>query len=160
MPKQKPGKSKQDVGTPVEFIAACARRFGLIDWDLAAHAENTKCGASYYGPGSEHCGDSLSVNWAERHPTGVLWLNPEFRDIEPWAKKCAVESTRRHGMILMLTPASVGTEWFADYVAGKAMVLGLRPRLTFVGASDPYPKDLSLAVYSSGLHGVDTWRWK
>lgn len=160
MPKQRPGKSKQDVGTPWEFIRAVEARFGAIDWDLAAHAENTKCGDFFYGPGSAHAEDTFSVDWAARHPAGNLWLNSEFADISPYAEKCAYESARRHGMIFLLTPASIGTEWFEDHVHRKAMVLGLAPRLKFVGSKDGYPKDLSLSVYSCGLNGFGTWRWK
>ncbi len=41
-PIQKPGRSKQDYGTPHVFIDACASRFGEIVWDLAASLENKK----------------------------------------------------------------------------------------------------------------------
>ena len=73
-PEQKPGRSKQDYGTPRDFIDACEVRFGRIVCDLAASEHNTKC-ATYY----DKARDSLSVPWAEEHPTGVLWLNPESR---------------------------------------------------------------------------------
>lgn len=43
MPAQKPGKSKQDYGTPKDFIDAVAARFGPLVVDLAAHAGNAKC---------------------------------------------------------------------------------------------------------------------
>jgi hypothetical protein len=33
----------------------------------------------------------------------------------------------------MLTPASVGSEWFNDFVKESAHVLALRPRMTFEG---------------------------
>ncbi len=154
-PIQKPGRSKQDYGTPREFIAACEARFGPIVCDLAASAHNTKC-ATYY----DEARDSLSVDWSAEHPTGTLWLNPEFADIGPWAAKCALESTRRHGLILFLTPASIGSNWFAEHVNRRAMVLGLSPRLQFEGTTAPYPKDLSLSVFGHGLSGFDCWRWK
>jgi phage N-6-adenine-methyltransferase len=147
--------SRQDYGTPWDFIRAVEARFGPIVCDLAAHAENAKC-ATFLSAEE----DSLMVPWAERWPTGTLWLNPEFKDIDPWAEKCSIESRARHGFILMLTPASIGTEWFASHVNRKAMVLGLSPRLTFDGTSAPYPKDLMLSVYSAWLSGFDTWRWK
>lgn len=147
--------TKQDYGTPREFVDACAHRFGPIVCDLAAHAENAKC-ATYY----DKARDSLSVHWASEHPTGTLWLNPEFTDIAPWAERCVLMSERRTGLILMLTPASIGSNWFARHVNRKAMVLGLSPRLTFEGTKDPYPKDLMLSVFGMGLSGFDVWRWK
>jgi phage N-6-adenine-methyltransferase len=154
MPAQKPGRSKQDYGTPLAFIKAVEARFGPIVCDLAASAGNAKA-VEYY----DEDADSLEQPWSITFPTGLLWLNPPFADISPWAEKCALESSKRHGLIAMLTPASIGAVWFAEHVRGKAMVLGLSPRLTFDGASDPYPKDLSLLVFSCGLHGFDTWRW-
>lgn len=146
--------TRQDYGTPRAFIEAVERRFGPIVCDLAAHSGNAKC-ATWIGKEE----NSLSVRWAERHPTGLLWLNPEFVDIAPWAVKCCAESQTRHGLIAMLTPASIGTQWFNDYVKHKAFAIGLYPRLTFEGCGDPYPKDLMLSLYGYGLHGFDTWRW-
>jgi phage N-6-adenine-methyltransferase len=149
------GRSKQDYGTPWEFIHAVEKRFGPIVWDLAAHAGNAKH-ANFYSTVE----NTLIQPWAKAHPTGNLWLNPEFSDIAPYAQKCALESASRHGFIFLLTPASIGTDWFASHVNRKALVLGLSPRMTFEGTTDPYPKDLSLSVFGYGLHGFDTWRWK
>jgi phage N-6-adenine-methyltransferase len=154
-PVQKPGRSKQDYGTPIEFIRACEERFGPFVCDLAASDENTKARAWYTRER-----DSLAQPWHTDYPNGTLWLNPEFADIDPWAAKCALESTRRFGLILLLTPASIGCNWFADHVKGKAIVLGVSPRLTFEGTTAPYPKDLMLSVFGYGLSGFDTWRWR
>lgn len=154
-PAQKPGRSKQDYGTPLEFIRAVESRFGRIVCDLAAHAGNAKC-QTFIGVEE----NTFSVDWAARFPTGTLWFNPEFADLDPCAEKCAAESDRRHGLILLLTPASIGSGWFARHVNRKAMVLGLSPRLTFEGTNAPYPKDLMLSVFGMGLNGFDTWRWK
>lgn len=151
-PIQKPGKSKQDYGTPWAFVRACGNRFGIPTWDLAASAENRKAAAHY-----DEAADSLKQDWTRLD--GTLWLNPPFGDIGSWAEKCAMTSTRRRGFILLLTPASVGCVWFAQHVLGKAVVLGLSPRLTFEGTTAPYPKDLMLSVYGFGLHGFDQWRW-
>jgi hypothetical protein len=41
-----------------------------------------------------------------------------------------------------------------------ALVLGLSPRLTFVGCPTPYPKDLMLSVFCESWIGFDVWRWK
>lgn len=155
-PIQKPGRSKQDYGTPRAFIDACEVRFGVLRFDLACTTENCKAPAGYY---FDEGVDALKQEWAKDWPEGNLWLNPPFGDIDPWAEKCAYESERRHGLILMLTPASVGTNWFSKHVLGKAMVLGLSPRMAFEGTTAPYPKDLMISCYGFQFHGFDQWRW-
>lgn len=152
-PQQKPGRSRQDYGTPKPFIEAVVRRFGALAFDLAAGPDNAQAAAHY-----TETDDALAQNWTKL--SGNLWLNPPFGQLEPWARK-AKESTPRgdyRRRILVLSPASVGTEWFAEHVHGHALVLALRPRLTFEGCPDPYPKDLMLSVFGVSP-GFDTWRW-
>lgn len=156
-PTVKRGRSKQDYSTPNDFIVAVEKRFGRFSWDLAADHWNTKC-INYIDKEQ----DSFTVAWHELiEPTtgekGLLWLNPEFSDITPWARKCAEEAARG-ARILFLTPASVGSNWFADYVHKKAMVVALNPRLCFDG-KNPYPKDCILSHYNLE-HGFDVWKWK
>jgi phage N-6-adenine-methyltransferase len=140
-PAQKPGKSKQDYETPREFIDAVVRRFGPFAIDLAASEANKKA-PTFFGEAD----DSLSKPWAGlliEEIDFVGWLNPPFANLDKWAWKCATESKLLHprAVITMLCPASVGTNWWAEHVDGSAAeVLLLRPRLTFVGCSDPYPK--------------------
>lgn len=162
MPAQRPGNSKQDYGTPAEFIAEVEIRFGDLCIDLAAREDNKK---------APRCitpeEDSLAQPWLNFFSGGdVGWLNPPFAHIGPWAAKCAewLEAARAvnlQGRILMLAPASVGSNWYRDHVHGKAYVLFLNDRLTFVGAKDPYPKDCMLCVYDTATGpGFDVWRWK
>ncbi len=155
MPIQKPGHSKQTYGTPKEFIQAIEKRFGPIVCDLAAAKENTKAPHFY-----SIKDNSLAQPWAEHYSEGVLYLNPPFGGIEGWAKKCAEESQKRHGLILFLTPSSIGTTYFAEYIHQKAMVLSLSPRLVFEGETSSFPKDLMLSCYGYGFKGFDVWRWK
>ncbi len=165
MPKQKPGKSKQDYETPRDFLSAVVERFGPLDVDLACRRDNAKASRGYYFPEI----DSLAQPWALDYPSGNAWLNPEFSDIDPWAEKCKIESAKRDGQILMLTPASIGSNWYADHVHGNALVIGLAPRMTFdgtpvnprTGKVDAYPKDLMLTVWDrNGARGIACWRWK
>jgi DNA N-6-adenine-methyltransferase Dam len=148
MPAQKPHRSKQDYATPKEFIEAVERDFGNIAWDLAAHVGNTVCdNYCYFGPDhpSEHFRDAFACEWSATIRQGLLWLNPPFGSIAPWAAKCAYES-RRGANILLLVPASVGSNWFWDHVAPYAHVYAVSPRLSFDG-KHPFPKDLILAEY-------------
>jgi hypothetical protein len=59
----------------------------------------------------------------------------------------------------MLVPASVGSNWYAEHVHGKALELYLHPRIIFVGETIGYPKDLSLFVFGFGISGAQPWRW-
>lgn len=156
MPLQKPGRSKQDYGTPRVFLDAVEQRFGELNIDLAAH-EGNRVTSSYFGPGGIYP-DSLSDECDWSNHGGVLWLNPEFGNIAPWAEKCAA-NRNRSDWILFLVPASIGTDWFKEHVQHKSIVLGLSPRMSFDG-KNAYPKDLMLCCYGFGLSGFDTWRWK
>lgn len=156
-PKQKPGSSRQDYGTPWALIRAIEARWGKLTIDLAARADNAKCPESITPEE-----DSLKQDWARCIGGGIGWLNPPFGDIAPWAAKCLAA---RGTSIIMLTPASIGSEWFADYCEGKAKVVGLRPRLKFEGCKDPYPKDCMLTLWceQNGIfhdeRDFQTWRW-
>lgn len=158
--------TKQDYGTPPEFIKAVEQRFGPLFWDLAAYDDGSNAVApNWFGP----IQDSLSMPWAslgdkcvygfsEERAYAVLWLNPPYANCHEWAAKCAREA-ELGARILMLTPAAVDSNWFADHVHNKAMVLGLSPRLTFVGCSTPYPKPLMLSCFGFGVAGFAPWRW-
>jgi hypothetical protein len=57
-PKQKPGISKQDYGTPPAFISAVVSRFGSLSWDLAACCCNAKAPRFL-----DEQKNSLTVDW-------------------------------------------------------------------------------------------------
>ena len=155
MPAQKPGKSVQEVGTPREFLGAVERRFGKITWDLAANEKN-KVAFMHLGPGSAYP-DALAEDWSDGF-NGLLWLNPPYSKIGPWAQKCH-ENRGDRSRIAFLVPAGVSTKWFRNYVHEKALVLFISPKLTFVGHEQQYPKDLILAMYGE-KPGYECWRWK
>lgn len=58
-----------------------------------------------------------------------------------------------------INKGSFGTDWFRARVWGHAHVLGISPRLTFVGSKDPYPKDLMLSCFGKMTNGFALWRW-
>jgi phage N-6-adenine-methyltransferase len=155
-PRQKPHASKQTYATPKEFLDAVEARFGRLGFDLAAEEHTAVAGPVDFFAKED---DALKQDWLEvSHSREFCWLNPPFGDIASFAEKCALES-RRGVRILMLVPASIGSNWFRDHVLGKAMVLGLNPRMSFDGIA-MYPKDLMLCVYAHGVNGFDQWVWK
>jgi hypothetical protein len=171
-PQQKPGKSKQDYGTPPEFLAAIARQFGPIDLDLACRTDNM---VAPYGIAENQGLDALSVDWANPmywsksdnvvvsgDHIRVAFCNPPFGNIRPWAAK--VESCRwLSRWTLLLVPASMGSQWWADHVLGKTMAYGV-PRMAFCGDDghplDLYPKDLALVAAGYGVAGTGYWDWR
>ena len=168
MPAQKPHRSVQEVQTDPRFIKAVEERFGALSFDLAADASNCQAGAgNYFGPGSARAVDSLKQDWSAL--SGNLWLNPPFSRIGLWADKCAAwqrglgERGDFDNRILLLVPASVGANWWRDYIDKKAAVKFLNGRLTFVGHTAPYPKDMALCIYSLKSlvekGGYAVWNW-
>ena len=151
-PTIKRGVSKQDYRTPTAFLEAVSTRFGPIDCDLACEEHNKV--APIGVTKSKH--DSLLYPWDLC--LGNCWLNPPFNRIQPWAEKCFGWHSL-NTRIFLLVPASVGSNWFANWVHQKSLVLFLSPRLKFVGADDPYPKDLMLCCFGVGRVGYECWRW-
>ena len=154
VPKQQRFRSEQVVCTPVDFLAALKGKLGIHDFsiDLAAGASNAVT-AQYY---SEY-DNALIQNWKFE---GWGFCNPPFGDLQPWVEKALSES-RGGAKVAMMVPASVGSSWWGWFVHESAYVLFLHPRLTFVGHTSPYPKDLAVLLYAPYLNGgYDFWDWK
>lgn len=155
MPAQKPATSEQVVATPLDFLSKVKIRLKVDDFvmDLAASGDNT---VTYNGWYTEK-ENSLIQNW---NYDGWCWLNPPYSDISPWTIK-AWEESRKGAHIAMLVPASVGSNWWRQHVDNKAYITFLNGRITFVGHTKPYPKDLALLLYAPFLEGGSCiWRWK
>jgi len=145
--------SNQAVVTPKEFLEAVERRFGRIGFDLAAHRGN-RVVPDYFGPGSPLGEDALEEDWdALGARAELLWLNPPFKTIAPWAEKAAASG---NVTIAMLALASVCTGWFLDHVKSNAYVFELTPRVFKVEICD-----CILAMFTpEGYVGRETWKWR
>ena len=154
----KRGQSKQNYATPPELRDAIVKRFGYPTWDLAASAEN------YFSPPGKYYDEAHNAFSYDWHKIGgLLWLNPPFGDIAPWAVRCH-EEARQGARILLLVPASVGAAWFQNHVHDFAShIYFLSPRICFDGKG-PFPKDCLLADYNSKAEFITSyyrcWRWK
>lgn len=146
--------SRQDYGTPPEFIEAVEKRFGSIDYDLAAN-ETNHVAEDWFGPGGDEP-DSLVVDWSKLR--GVLWCNPPFNATAKFIQKAALELRHRRGLSLFLTPTSSGANWF-KICEENGFVLQLEDRIRFVGETHPYPKDLTLTVFGHNFVGRSRWHW-
>ena len=153
--------SKQDYGTPAIFTGACQKKFGLLSFDLAATPVNAVTPSFFDFSKGE---DAFKADWPR---TGLCWLNPPYssRDDSPyaladWTKRCR-EQAALGTELLFLVPAAVGSNWFRDNVAPVADVYLLNGRITFVGESAGYTKDLMLCHYGpdSLPPKISIWRW-
>lgn len=153
------GSSKQDYGTPPEFLKAVKDLLKIYDGfalDVAASHENAK--ADRY---IVETTDSLADDILWDSEGGWNWLNPPFGNIRPWVAK-ARQQTYVYGFrTAVLVPASVGSNWWSVYVDRHADVHFLNGRITFEGAKDPYPKDCALLLYHPAATGGYTcWAWQ
>jgi phage N-6-adenine-methyltransferase len=151
-PPQKPGKSVQDYQTPRVFLDAVVCRFGEIGFDLAAAPHNTVVPGKFFDVDE----DALEHVWPVYDTW--LWLNPPYARLAPWAAKC-VEAMKLGSRILLLTPASTGSNWFQEYLVPNGHVIDLGPRIIFPPETQPYPKDMTLTVFMAGITGRSYWRW-
>lgn len=171
MPPQKPGRSKQNYGTPYVFIDAVFRLLHIEEFarDLAAEPHNTVCERYYtkednalVQPWGRADGKSMWV-------TGEWnWLNPEFSRINPWVGRAYGQAQHANAQTAVLVPAGVGSNWWRDWVHEKARVLFLNGRITFEGVEpnpktgkiDAYPKDCALLLYGpAATPGYSVWSW-
>lgn len=138
--------------TPPEFLSAVRERFGEIVFDLAA-TPGHEVAPAYYSPEQ----NSLNQDWINL-PGPVVFLNPPFANIRPWARKLS-ECRELRRWTLMLVPASMGSLWWATYVLHQCYAFGI-PRIKFVGAESLYPKDLALICAGYGVSGASYWDWR
>jgi phage N-6-adenine-methyltransferase len=154
MPAQKPGSSKQDYCTPPELLRALEKRLNIdfFACDLAASNEN-HIAEQWYSEEE----NSLVQSWSDWY--GWCFCNPPYADIEPWVRKAYWES-KLGAQVAMLLPASVGSNWYRDWVHNKCHVLFMNGRVQFVGAKDLYPKDTMILLYTPYItSGTDVWSW-
>lgn len=158
-PNHNRGKSKQDYRTPPDLLRAVKARLGITEFkiDLAADEDNTIAKLWY-----DSSQDALAIErpWTGAPSNGWCWCNPPYANISPWVEKAARESWK--GVhVCMLVPVSVGANWWHNWVEPYAYISFLKPRLKFVGATHPYPKDCALLLYTPwGFKGHDIFNWK
>lgn len=155
MPKQKPGLSKQDYCTPPEFLVALKNRLLIEEFslDVAATKENSVAPSCITEEEN-----ALIQYWS---PNGWNFCNPPYANIRPWVERAFGEMVQRGVQTAMLVPASVGANWWYDYVDGIAHVICLNGRLTFVGETAPYPKDCAVLLYTPIVKGgYEVWKWR
>jgi hypothetical protein len=144
-------------------MAAVGRRWPIV-FDLAAHSRNRQHARYFSRTRSDRRAaghDALSQRWAPltRRYGGHLWLNPPFRDIDPWASKCKEEG-RDGADILLLVPVATGAPWYARHIFGVADRYFLQGRLAFK-KGEAHMRDCVLARFWPGMSGQEhIWAWR
>ena len=158
IPAQKPGRSKQDYRTPTAFIGAVRSLLSIecFTIDLAADDDN-KAALRFYSVTD----NAFTHAWNWWSNGEWAWLNPPYADIGSWVEKASLSGAN----IAMLIPASVGANWWKQWVHHRAKVLFLNGRLAFMPDKPTwlYPKDCALLLYGPGAAAYDNydiWRWR
>lgn len=162
MPQQRPGKSRQNYSTPADFMAAAKGLLGIEEFAFDFAAERTNAKAKAFWTEKDNSLQQSAEEWCMACRRGWGWLNPPYDDIGTWAERC-MWAKDTGASIAFLVPASVGANWYRDFVHNVAMVWALNGRLAFIPdqPNQVYPKDLILALYSPDLEpGFDVWSWK
>lgn len=160
--KYDPDKTFSVEDTIASLIRRGAEKTEVPEAVLAAVANGTKHEFRVRNSDLEaYALDAFAHDWSKLPvgPEGLLWLNCEFSDIEPWATKCKIEA-EQGAHIALLTPASMGANWFRDRIAGSADVYMLNGRLCFDG-KNVFPKDCILSHFHPKAKGdCHLWEWK
>lgn len=137
--------------TPQDFFDALNAEFDFV-LDPAATDKTAKC-SLYYTPET----DGLSQSWDRG---GAVFCNPPYgREIGKWVKKAFTEAQRMRHPIVLLIPARTDTQYFHDYIYGKAQVRFVRGRLKFtddegnVADSAPFPS--MVVIYNNSECGKE-----
>lgn len=141
---------KMDWCTPKEFFDKLNEEFDFI-LDAAATEKTKKCDLCYT-PET----DGLSQTW---NVGGAVFCNPPYgREIGKWVQK-AFEEARGGATIVLLIPSRTDTNYFHDYIYGKAEIRFVRGRLKFTdddgNTSDPAPFPSMVVIYN-GSEAAET----
>jgi hypothetical protein len=176
--------SQQNSGTPIAFLQAIENKFNVkLQFDLACTTQDCIVQQSDQSPVGYYNDlgiDSLQQNWRNLH-VNCCWLNPPFRHIRPWVKKCnqllGFDDTDPDILlsgprVFALVPASVCSSWYADYVQGNCGVYFLRPRLVFIDprTGEPFVNQITgrpqtaindcMLLDFGGPLVTECWKWK
>lgn len=126
--------SKTDMWeTPQEFFDELNDEFHFT-LDVCATKENAKC-SKYYTKEQ----DGLVQPWE-----GVVWCNPPYgREITKWVERAYLSKQT----VVMLLPARTDTQWFHDYIYGKAEIRFIKGRLKFGRSKNSAPFPSMIVVF-------------
>ena len=136
--------------TPQKFFDRLNEEFHFV-LDAAATYRNTKCKLYY-----SIYPDALTQSW---NHGGAVFCNPPYgRNIGKWVQK-AYEESQSGVTIVMLLPARTDTQWFHNWVYGKAEIRFIKGRIKFEDEEGkklwnaPFPS--MIVIYDSNMEQKD-----
>jgi site-specific DNA-methyltransferase (adenine-specific) len=127
----------QSHATPQDFFDKIDKEFNF-DLDVCATSQSAKCSKFFTKED-----DAFKQDWV-----GNCWMNPPYgREIIHWMKKAWEEHQKHGNTIVCLVPARTDTNWWHNYVEGKAKVRFIKGRLKFGNATNSAPFPSVLVIY-------------
>jgi hypothetical protein len=154
--------------TPPELLEAVQRRFGAITFDAACMSTDK---VAPYGYAIDLGLDALAFDWREHLRGEITWCNPMWRDAGEYAAKCA-QLAEAGGRVLLNVQLAPDSNWYAEHVHGRALVLALNPRVPYLnpdgspaftdrnGKALGINRPVMVAAYGFGQTGFEPWKWK
>jgi hypothetical protein len=168
--------------TPEDLVRAVLKRLDVRTFQHDFAADKTNAVTVRFGTQAQRVAARLGHGafWAEQNDSlgkkaglwalacedGWGWLNPPFANISVWAQKC-LYAKKKGARIAFLVPASVGSNWYRDYIHQQSgvTVLFLNGRPSFDGKAG-FPKDCMLVLFDGSsdcrydAFTTDVWTWK
>lgn len=114
--------------------------------DVAATADNSKCGASYLG-------DSLTTDWiCPIEGPHICWMNPPYSMCKEFIQK-AYEQMEKGVTTVALVPSRTDTKWFHNYCYKKegVEIRFIKGRLKFSGSKNSAPFPSMLVIFNKNI---------
>lgn len=132
-------RSGDDYGTPLDFYVELNLRFDFT-LDPCTTADNPLATPKFYTEKD----NGLFKPW-----NGRAFVNWPYSKSPLWARKCYEESLKGC-LVVGLCRYDVSTRWWQNWIAGKALVIGVPFRIHFVGADGAYNFPSALVIW----HGL------
>ena len=97
--------------------------------------------------------DGLTRDWSKYK--GVILVNPPFKDIKSWVKKCNEEMKKGVYSILLMPNNRSHTEYWNRYVVGEARVQDIQGRLRYVDLDNSAEAKYDMSPWGSVLVHFD-----
>lgn len=135
--------------TPQDFFDKLNHEFGF-NLDPCATAENHKCPRFFTEED-----DGLKQDWGGSN----TFCNPPYgrNTTGKWIQKAYEESRKPNTVVVCLVPSRTDTQWFHDYILGKAEIRFVKGRLKFGSGAAPAPFPSMVVIYRSPIlfKGID-----
>ena len=130
--------------TPQDFFDKLNEEFQFT-LDPCATADNHKC-ARFFTVQD----DGLKQDWGGGD---TVFCNPPYgRNVTgTWVKKAYEESRKPNTVVVCLLPSRTDTQWFHDFILGKAEIRFVKGRLKFGDGSNSAPFPSLVAIYRSPI---------